>query len=1345
MNQANKQKLRDLVTSGERVPISPASKIEVCVLRVTNIPDSMKAYDLFDLLQSREKLQVLDIKIESKTINAAAPAQSDEKILPQFISQTPSVLFQIDKTKNKIDNIDHILQKMQLQGSCLKSEFKSHNLKYRLETMREGVSQASSVNLDYPAKFKNITEFLNSVVEMSKNPNRGDREQLLRERENYNSRGIFQILKNGAGEDSNFRLNDGNNRRNLSTSEKKSALVGVIGPSMLLAKIFNNKKLENDNNSHLMYIHYVGLRTNLNPQQRARYINLYQIKREVPCINVEFGAISPNSPKDFYHYWQLSTIKPEQVKEGINFVFLKLSGKPSKKTQIVFEMPEFKNFVKIEFSFKLCEKICYEKKEDGSIVLYFELTYSPRYAVMNYDDNQLQSHKFSEQWERVPHFGLDPEGDFLFNNYLTQSTIVRLTFPEESTHQLNDFLHVVKLVGVEVERRKQEDHFSLKDISQAIPYFTYKRLLSSKLHFEAKYALLSCLTQKKMNLYDISEDFLKLMEDDNEQNQAIVEKTLKDIASKNKKFKAEEKAESTDPSNKFFWDKYKQNKMSRAQWQNAKGPSHMNKTKRVTITPTLIIFNVEEAELSNSVLRRYKDNTEQFLRVTLSDEVGEGVKNMKYISETRFKQLLKGLRILNKTYHALAFSSSQLKNNSLWMFTENPTLSVRKIHEDIGDLSSILNPAKYAARLGQLFSASFAALRIDRGVITVEEIEDVKKRVGNNEYNFSDGVGKISMDLLDQIKVNMKIKGTVSAIQVRCGGVKGILVGDPGIGNKKICFRKSMIKFGGSSFENSLELLDYSKYRPGYLNRQIILLLLSNGLDPHVFLDMQYENIQDLEKKDNSDGNIFAYINNEHHLSPTKELLKDCVDAEVDINKEPFIKGVVDTIKVRSFINLKEKANILVKKGTRLTGVLDEYGVLKEDEIYVCLSPSNGENPGDLQIIAEDKVIITKNPCLHAGDIRILKAVNNDRVRGNLSHLVNCIVFPSKGTRPITDQISGSDLDGDMYFISWDPRLIPRPGVIDPMSYAGKKPMDKLVSMDAIVDFFIEFANNDVLGKIDNSHLALADESAEMARSKDCLLLAEIHAVAVDYAKTGVCPSLTQYPAAKLWPDFMEREPELTYESNSPLGEIYRVIRSEIEKTSVRKLYKDGSNTSIQDIKIDEDMKVAGFQIYLKEAFQALEEYYLETEALMNLYGIQTEFEIYSGNFLKFMSKGKNKKYNLEKLQEKMIEHIQVLKEKLLNMLIEGFDSERDIKDEHNNFTQAIRQKASAVYIAAYYNEDCTIEEINKAMVAAEYLTKTKPKLEKYGHQMIGLPWYVFKDVLLEIKKEEKRRRRLKN
>ena len=96
-------------------------------------------------------------------------------------------------------------------------------------------------------------------------------------------------------------------------------------------------------------------------------------------------------------------------------------------------------------------------------------------------------------------------------------------------------------------------------------------------------------------------------------------------------------------------------------------------------------------------------------------------------------------------------------------------------------------------------------------------------------------------------------------------------------------------------------------------------------------------------------------------------------------------------------------------------GVIDETRTLKHNEVYVrILKPYAKKEEQDFTLQGE--VYVTKNPCLHPGDIKILKAVNNEKVRQNLSHMVNVIVFSSledeKDTRPIQNQISGGDLDG---------------------------------------------------------------------------------------------------------------------------------------------------------------------------------------------------------------------------------------------------------------------------------------------------------------------------------------------
>ena len=56
------------------------------------------------------------------------------------------------------------------------------------------------------------------------------------------------------------------------------------------------------------------------------------------------------------------------------------------------------------------------------------------------------------------------------------------------------------------------------------------------------------------------------------------------------------------------------------------------------------------------------------------------------------------------------------------------------------------------------------------------------------------------------------------------------------------------------------------------------------------------------------------------------------------------------------------------------------------------------------KIVLRRPVVVTRNPCLHPGDVRQLEAVD---VPG-LCHLVDCVVFPRQGSRPHPNEMAGN-------------------------------------------------------------------------------------------------------------------------------------------------------------------------------------------------------------------------------------------------------------------------------------------------------------------------------------------------
>lgn len=101
---------------------------------------------------------------------------------------------------------------------------------------------------------------------------------------------------------------------------------------------------------------------------------------------------------------------------------------------------------------------------------------------------------------------------------------------------------------------------------------------------------------------------------------------------------------------------------------------------------------------------------------------------------------------------------------------------------------------------------------------------------------FTDGIGKISADLVERMSLKLSIRD-LSVLQIRYKGAKGILVKDSRLEKSTIHLRDSMIKYDCTheSAQKYLDILDWNKYKAGFLNRQTIILLKSLGIDDKVF------------------------------------------------------------------------------------------------------------------------------------------------------------------------------------------------------------------------------------------------------------------------------------------------------------------------------------------------------------------------------------------------------------------------------------------------------------------------------------------------------------------------------
>lgn len=208
----------------------------------------------------------------------------------------------------------------------------------------------------------------------------------------------------------------------------------------------------------------------------------------------------------------------------------------------------------------------------------------------------------------------------------------------------------------------------------------------------------------------------------------------------------------------------------------------------------------------------------------------------------------------SKTSNFIYFGQSPSQLRKKVCVLCNESLGNREsLLKEFGNFEKIKDSAKYSARVGLLLSSYNKVLDINEVNIDYE-LEDIMR----NGFNFTDGCGLISIELLKEI-ANIKNISHVyenqickcpSVIQIRLNGCKGVLSALV-TNDRKIRLRPSMIKFEWTRKEPYvLGICDDGVSRPytyAYLNKQFICILSANGVSDDVFLEKQKQLFYDME------------------------------------------------------------------------------------------------------------------------------------------------------------------------------------------------------------------------------------------------------------------------------------------------------------------------------------------------------------------------------------------------------------------------------------------------------------------------------------------------------------------
>ena len=756
---------------------------------------------------------------------------------------------------------------------------------------------------------------------------------------------------------------------------------------------------------------------------------------------------------------------------------------------------------------------------------------------------------------------------------------------------------------------KQTQHF--KDLSLE------EELNRIYLPFAIRYQLEVCISNGWLNEYNLDEAFLRRLSVHDERDALH---RLERVADLRKRF--------FEPQEIFNI-----HVPVLRQWHQ-RVPEHCIIVYSATVTATTILFHSPQIEMTNRVMRQFREYANRFLRIRFEDDEYQGntkihsttTREMNEVFTRVRRTLMQGIRLGERQYEFLAYGNSQLREHGAYFFAKVPgVLSASQIRAWMGQFDHEKIVAKHAARIGQCFSTTrdIKGVRVPR-VHREGLIQDVERR----GYTFTDGVGKISPLLAEMASQQLKLAGrTPSVFQFRLGGCKGVLAVAPDLQGLSLKIRESQFKFPSES--SNLEIIRWSETWQAKLNRQIIIVMSALGVKNKIFLDMQDRQIKLLAKAMEDDD--AAHQGLTHQVDPNHMTLviDEMVSAGFRAINEPFVTSLLRLWRAWSIKYMKEKAQLPVEKSACILGCIDETSKLQGHfnhlnasvlepsndhiqrktqyrnaiqnlpQVFVQVWVQNADRTGYYEVI-KGLCVIARNPSLHKGDLRVVLAVDIPE----LHHLRDVLVLPQTGDRDLSSMCSGGDLDGDDYVVIWDETLIPEIWNVEPMDYTPPIPVkvEGDVTQNDIVKFYHQYMKNDFLGKIAHAHLAWADHiEGDSLNSEQCLELVDLHSKAVDYPKTGVPAHLPRRLEQHPWPHFMEKRSEKRYKSRNILGQLYDAV----ELVAFVPNYESSFDARILDA-CNPDEHIMHNMLDMKHDYDS------SLQRIMAQHQIKTEFEVWS-------------------------------------------------------------------------------------------------------------------------------------
>lgn len=624
-------------------------------------------------------------------------------------------------------------------------------------------------------------------------------------------------------------------------------------------------------------------------------------------------------------------------------------------------------------------------------------------------------------------------------------------------------------------------------------------------------------------------------------------------------------------------------------------PKNYMLVKSAFVTPSRVIFNKPRLQLGNRCLRLY--NSDRFMTVQFSEEDLQS-RNVDYqeLLEDYFRHVMThGIHVPGfGVFYYLGNSNSQALNFTSWFYCVEDTAKIeetlRAIRKSLTGEDPNWSSRKALRCLSLVFPSTMPTIQLDADLIY--ELEDIER----NGHNFTEGVGYIGQETARKVCSAGGYPSTTSAFQIRIGGSKGVLSVHPKI-KEGVYLRKKMTKFQPNRDQlhnRIIEVISVSGPKTCYLNRQVITLFNGLGVPDSYFMELQQQALAKLAE-------MFHDPQIRKQILRELSWLDNALD-EVDLAlNDPLIGSALQCCYMKKLDKIQDKCFIPIENARTLMGISDESGELKPNQVFVQISHENGSRE-----VIIGKILVCKNPCLHPGDVRVLEAVDLPHLQ---NFYIDVIAFSQQGDVPNFKQCSGSDLDGDRYFVCFDKEIACY--VTEENPYLGEDlpgAPEKIFTggRAELVEQYLTNITRGSLGRIALSHMALCDLLSPTHPL--CVELAKQHFIEVDAVKTGIHGKLPKEVTSTEHLDNFGRYPHFM-ESSMPRKSYWisqKVLGKMFQGASVLKAVPQ----FIPEIYVDESRLVDGYEAYLKDAKDTYARYKYLVKSLLQQYDIEREEDI---------------------------------------------------------------------------------------------------------------------------------------